>query len=202
MGVEATNVTRTFPREFDEETAAIAAQEKLFSGVVLASTTEQSKQINKRKGPAVVVASSPTCEFGRVLHHLRQSLERPDDVVVFVGFTPYNTLGRRLQDGQKRVRILDQWYDVRCQVRTIHGLSAHADRGELLRFLAPALGPQTTAYVVHGEVPQAESFAQALLEKGVGNVVVPAMESSLVAYTGSAVGALRAPSEPVRTDME
>jgi metallo-beta-lactamase family protein len=97
---------------------------------------------------------------------------------------------------------LDQWYDVRCQVRTIHGLSAHADRGELLRFLGPALGPQTTAYVVHGEVPQAESFAQALLEKGVGNVVVPAMESSLVAYTGSAVGALQAPSEPVRTDME
>jgi metallo-beta-lactamase family protein len=200
MGVEATQVTRTFPGEFDEETAAMAEQEKLFSGVVLASTTDQSKQINKRRGPMVVVASSPTCEFGRVLHHLRQSVENPDDMVVFVGFTPYNTLGRRLQDGQKRVRILDQWYDVKCQVRTIHGLSAHADRGELLRFLGPALGPRTTAYVVHGEVPQAESFAQALLEKGVGNVVVPAMESSIVAYTGAATDAGRA--EPQRTDME
>jgi metallo-beta-lactamase family protein len=200
MGVEATKATRNFPQEFDEETAAMAEQEKLFSGVVLASTTEQSKQINKRRGPVVIVASSPTCEFGRVLHHLRQSLEQPDDMVVFVGFTPHDTLGRRLQDGQKRVRILDQWYDVKCQVRTIHGLSAHADRGELLRFLGPALGPQTTAYVVHGEVPQAESFAQSLLERGIANAVVPAMESSVVAYTGTPAEPGRA--EPQRTDME
>jgi len=202
MGVEATQVTRVFPGEFDEETAAMAEQEKLFSGVVLASSTEQSKQINKRPGPVVIVASSPTCEFGRVLHHLRQSIENPDDVVVFVGFTPHDTLGRRLQDGQKRVRILDQWYDVKCQVRTIHGLSAHADRGELLRFLTPALGPKTTAYVVHGEVPQAESFAQALLEKGVGNVVVPAMESSTVAYTGAPEATPPPGVEPRRIDME
>ena len=201
MGVDATKVTRTFPAEFDAETASMTEREKLFSGVVLASTTDQSKQINKRRGAAVIVASSPTCEFGRVLHHLRQSIENPDDMVVFVGFTPHNTLGRRLQDGQKRVRILDQWYDVQCQVRTIHGLSAHADRGELLRFLEPALGPKTTAYVVHGEVPQSEAFAQALLEKGVGNVVVPAMESSIVAYTGSVTG-VRQPTEPLRTDME
>jgi metallo-beta-lactamase family protein len=200
MGVEATKATRNFPHEFDDETAAMAEQEKLFSGVVLASSTDQSKQINKRGGPVVIVASSPTCEFGRVLHHLRQSIEEQNDLVVFVGFTPYNTLGRRLQDGQKRVRILDQWYDVKCQVRTIHGLSAHGDRGELLRFLAPALGPQTTAYVVHGEVPQAESFAQSLLERGVANAVVPAMESSVVAYTGATF--VPPPGEPKRTDME
>jgi metallo-beta-lactamase family protein len=87
-----------------------------------------------------------------------------------------------LQNGEKRVRIMDRWYDVRCQVRTIHGLSAHADRDELLRFLGPTLGPGTTAYVVHGEVPQAEAFARTLLGKGVGNVVVPAMETSVVAF--------------------
>lgn len=200
MGVDATRVTTAFPAEFDDETAAMVEKEKLFSGVVLASSTDQSKQINRRKGPMVIVASSPTCEFGRVLHHLRQSIESADDLVVFVGFTPYNTLGRRLQDGQKRVRILDRWYDVRCQVRTIHGLSAHADRTELLKFLAPALGPQTTAYVVHGEVPQAEALAEALLERGIANAMVPAMESSVVAYTGGIGETSR--SEPLRTDME
>ena len=116
------------------------------------------------------------------------------------GYIPPNTLGRRLQDGQKRVRIYDRWYDVKCQVRTIHGLSAHADRGELLRFLAPAIGKQTTGYVVHGEVPQAESFAQSLLEKGIGNVVVPAMESTVAAYTGAPVAPTG--TEPRRIDME
>ena len=85
----------------------------------------------------MIIASSPTCEFGRVLHHLKRSIEQPDDVIVFVGWTPPNTLGRRLQDGQQRVRIYDRWYDVKCQVRTIHGLSAHADGDELLRFLEP-----------------------------------------------------------------
>src|SRR5438046_2631679 len=86
---------------------------------------------------STTAASSPTCEFGRILHHLKQSVERPNDLVVFCGWVPPNTLGRRLQDGQKRVRIFDRYYDVRCQVRTIHGLSAHADGNELLRFLQP-----------------------------------------------------------------
>ena len=105
--------------------------------------------------------------------------------MVFVGWIPPGTLGRRLQDGEKRVRILDRWYDVRCQVRTIHGLSAHADGDELLRFLGPTLVPQTTAYVVHGETPQAEAFAQRLVGRGVGRAGVPAMESSSVEFAAA-----------------
>ena len=157
----------------------------LFHGVTFTASREQSKQVNRHRGPCVIVASSPTCEFGRVLHHLVVSVEREEDMVVFVGWTPHHTLGRRLQDGQKRVRMLDRWYDVRCEVRTIHGLSAHADKSELLRFLGPALSPQTTVYVVHGEPPQAEGFAQALLERGVQDAIVPAMETSVVAYAGA-----------------
>ena len=128
----------------------------------------------------MIIASSPTCEFGRILHHLKQSVKQPDDVVVFVGFIPQNTLGRKLQEGQKKVHILDRWYDVQCQVRTIHGLSAHADGDELLRFLSPTLGPNTSAYVVHGEVDQAEGFAKRLIGKGIGRAMVPAEESSVV----------------------
>src|SRR5437764_831525 len=132
----------------------------------LGATMRRSFAIRLRRRACVIIASSPTCEFGRILHHLKQSVEAPNDMVVFVGFIPPNTLGRRLQEGQKRVRIYDRWYDVRCQVRTIHGLSAHADADELLRFLKPALGLQTEAYVVHGEVTQAEAFARRLLPVG------------------------------------
>ena len=116
-----------------------SARDDLFglSRVTFASPTEDSKRINSQPGPCVIIASSPTCEFGRILHHLTLSVENPNDLVVFTGYIPSDTLGRRLQNGQKRVRILDRWYDVKCQIRTIHGLSAHADGDELLRFLQP-----------------------------------------------------------------
>ncbi|HZK80576.1 MAG TPA: MBL fold metallo-hydrolase RNA specificity domain-containing protein, partial [Humisphaera sp.] len=78
-------------------------------------------------------------------------------------------------------------YDRRCQVRTIHGLSAHADGDELLRFLKPTLGPKTEAFVVHGEVPQAETFAARLVQNGIGKASVPATESSISAYGANPV---------------
>src|SRR4030095_4355245 len=113
-------------------------------------------------------------------HHLSYSMERPNDMVRFVGWTPPGTLGRRLQDGEKRVRIFDRWYEVKCQVRTIHGLSAHADGDALLRFLRPPLLKRTSAFVVHGEADQAEGFARRLLDAGIGSAVVPAMNSSFI----------------------
>jgi metallo-beta-lactamase family protein len=201
MGVEATNAYSQFPDSYDQETMGLIGQGKLFaqSGVTLAVSTDESKAINRTAGPCVIIASSPTCEFGRILHHLERSVENPNDVVVFCGYIPPNTLGRRIQNGQKRVRIYDRWYDLRCEVRTIHGLSAHADADELMRFLKPAVGPQTEAYVVHGEVPQAEAFANRLLAAGAARATVPAMESSLVAYSSETP---KSTSEPQRIDQD
>ena len=182
MGVEVTRVHAQFPDCYDPETCKQIGKADVFGDhrVTFASTVDQSKAINNTPGPCVIIASSPTCEFGRILHHLKQSVENANDMVVFVGWIPPQTLGRKLQDGFKRVKIFDRFYAVNCQIRTIHGLSAHADGDELLRFLGPTLKPETTAYVVHGEVPQAETFAGRLLKAGVGRAVVPAMESSVV----------------------
>ena len=203
MGVEVSRVHVNFPGNFDEATRSMIGKGDLFSlaRVTFASSSEQSKRINQQAGPCVIVASSPTCEFGRILHHLEHSVERPDDLIVFVGWIPPQTLGRRLQDGEKRVRIYDRWYDVRCQVRTIHGLSAHADGDELLRFLKPALSPQTEAYVVHGEVPQAEGFAMRLLQAGVGRATVPSMETAVVAYAPATPRPNVEPGAPTRIDV-
>ena len=185
MGVEISHIHSDSRENYDDETRQLIGQKDLFglARVTFASSPQQSKDINAQRGPCVIIASSPTCEFGRVLHHLTQSVERADDMVVFVGWIPPETLGRRLQDGQKRVRILDRWYDVRCQVRTIHGLSAHADGDELLRFLSPTLKPETTAYIVHGEVDQSEGFAGRLLSAGIGHAIVPAMDTSVFTVT-------------------
>jgi metallo-beta-lactamase family protein len=182
MGVAISKIHTQFPEYYDAPTRAAIGSGELFglSRVTFASAVADSKKINSQNGPCVIIASSPTCEFGRILHHLTQSLERPDDLVVFTGFIPSNTLGRRLQAGQKRVRIFDRWYDVRCQIRTIHGLSAHADRDELLRFLKPTLVKQTSSWIVHGEVDQSEGFAHRLMAAGIGRAAVPAMETSII----------------------
>ena len=182
MGVEVSHVHAEFRDYYDAETSEAIGSKGLFgtSQVTFAASGQQSREINAHRGAAVIIASSPTCEFGRILHHLKHSLENRDDAIVFVGWTPPGTLGRRLQDGQKRVRVYNRFYDVRCRISTIHGLSAHADGDELLRFLKPTLVPETTAFVVHGEEDQAEGLARRLLQAGVGRASVPAMESSVI----------------------
>jgi metallo-beta-lactamase family protein len=194
MGVEISKIHSQFRENYDKPTLAAIGTQDLFglSRVTFASSIVDSKRINSQAGPCVIIASSPTCEFGRILHHLTQSVEHPDDLVVFCGYIPPHTLGRHLQDGVKRVRIFDRWYDVKCQVRTIHGLSAHADRDELLRFLQPTIGKQTSSWIVHGEVDQAEGFAHRLMAAGIGRAAVPAMETSIIDDPGGAT----APSAP------
>jgi metallo-beta-lactamase family protein len=189
MGVEVSKLYSEFRDSYDEETLAAIGKQDLFglSRVTFASSIVDSKKINSQAGPCVIIASSPTCEFGRILHHLEQSIENPNNMVVFCGYIPPNTLGRRLQNNEKRVRILDRWYDVRCQIRTIHGLSAHADGDELLRFLKPTLNAKTAASVVHGEVDQAEGFARRLIGAGVARVTIPAIESSVVDDAGDVI---------------
>ena len=202
MGVEASEAYSQFRENYDAETTSMIGTKDLFglARVTLASSSQDSRKINAQGGPCVIIASSPTCEFGRILHHLTISVERAKDLVLFVGYTPPDTLGRRLQDGAKRVRILDRWYDVRCEVRTIHGLSAHADADELLRFLTPTIRPETRAFVVHGEELQAETFANRLLAAGMGWAGVPAMESSTMAFAASATPAATVSTTAIRAE--
>lgn len=210
MGVEVTKVTSDHRNVFDEETTRLLEKSGTFSAT-FASSSAQSRQINAHRGACVIIASSPTCEFGRILHHLKLSVEREHDVIVFVGWTPPNTLGRRLQQGHsaarsgepKKVRIYDRWYELRCDVRTIHGLSAHADADELLRFLQPTLKPDTTAYVVHGEPDEAEGLARRLLAAGIGQAHIPATESTVIAISSEAPATSGKLAEEVaRTDND
>ena len=89
---------------------------------------------------------------------------------------------------------------MKCQTRTIHGLSAHADGNELLRFLQPTLVKQTSGYVVHGEEDQAEGFARRLVQAGMGRAEVPAMESSVITSAEGLPGDSKSAGEPTRSD--
>lgn len=182
MGVQVSEVYRMYDDNYDEQTRQMLGDKNLFglTRVHFTASIKESKAINRHDGSCVIIASSPTCEFGRVLHHIEQSIERSNDMVLFVGWVPENTLGRRLQTRQPRVRIYDRWYEVKCEVRTAHGLSAHADAEELLRFTRPAIGPGTRVFVVHGEDRSADAFAHRLVENGAASVTVPAMQTVVI----------------------
>jgi metallo-beta-lactamase family protein len=135
---------------------------------------EESKALNGAPGPMVIISASGMCEGGRILHHLRHGIGDARNVVLFVGFQAENTLGRRLVDGQKDVRILGEPAHVAARIESISALSAHADRDELLAFIA-TMGPGIEhAFVVHGEPEGSEALAEALRTHGVLRVTVPA----------------------------
>jgi metallo-beta-lactamase family protein len=181
MGAEVTEAYSGFSSIFDEETRQLLARAKqLQAPISFTVSSQQSREINSTPGPCMIVASSPTLEFGRVLHHVKISLERPQDLIAFVGWTPPHTLGRRIIEGEQRVRVFGRFYDVKCERRTINGMSAHADGEELMKFLAPAMTKDTTVFVVHGEPDRAETMADLVRQSGAA-AVVPAMETYAIA---------------------
>ncbi|OGA40971.1 MAG: MBL fold hydrolase [Betaproteobacteria bacterium RIFCSPLOWO2_12_FULL_68_19] len=112
---------------------------------------EDSKRINAVRSGAVIISASGMCEGGRIRHHLRCNISRPECAIVFVGFQAAGTLGRRIVDGEDTIRLFGESYPVRARVFTIGGLSAHADRSALLGWLGKLARPPKQTWVVHGE---------------------------------------------------
>jgi metallo-beta-lactamase family protein len=119
---------------------------------------EESMRINEVRAGAIIISASGMCEGGRIRHHLRYNLPRPECAIVFVGFQAAGTLGRRIVDGVKTVRIFRESYPVRAKLFTINGLSAHADRAALLGWLDKFRRPPRQTWVVHGEPLAAHSL--------------------------------------------
>lgn len=128
----------------------------------LARTPEESKALNRHDGPLVIVSASGMATGGRILHHMKLRLPDPRTTVLLVGFQSIGTRGRALQQGAHTIRIHGQDVPVRAKVETLSGLSAHADREEILRWLAGFQRSPGETYIVHGEPHAAESLADAL----------------------------------------
>jgi metallo-beta-lactamase family protein len=127
-------------------------------------TLEESMRINGVRSGAIIISASGMCEGGRIRHHLRYNLPRPECAIVFVGFQAAGTLGRRIVDGAKSVRIFRESYPVRAKIFTINGLSAHADRDALLGWIGQFKRPPRQCYVVHGEPLAAESLKNSIID--------------------------------------
>lgn len=144
-----------------------------FPKLKFTQSVEESKRINELDGPMIVIAASGMCEGGRVLHHLKNGLGQPKNIVLFPGYQAQHTLGRRIVEGREVVRILGGEYPVRAEIVSVRGLSAHADSEGLLEYIGHMGDGIRQAFVVHCEPEAGDALAEALRQRGLGRVHVP-----------------------------
>ena len=182
----ATSITRIFeqhPELYDHELTEYIEKHKSpfrFPGLKMVETVAASKAINRIKRPIMVIAGSGMCTGGRIKHHLVNNISRPESTIMFVGYQAVGTLGRRIVEGEKQVRILGKEYPVKARVVQINGFSAHADRDELLKWLSGLKKPPRRVFVVHGEPESAQNFGQYIMQKTGWDVTVPAYQDEIV----------------------
>jgi metallo-beta-lactamase family protein len=182
MAIRVTDVFEHHPEYFDEEMMDLIRRKESpfdFPGLRETRTVEQSKQIAKHKGSAIIIAGSGMCTGGRIKYHLIDNVTRKESTILFVGYQAFGTLGRHIVEGTENVRILGQRYDVKARIAEIHGFSAHADRDELLAWLSSLQSAPRHIFVTHGEPEVAESFSRFVQQKTGWPTSVPSYEDSV-----------------------
>jgi metallo-beta-lactamase family protein len=165
MAIQATVAYARHLREHAAEMAAVeAAGGRPFAPrrLLLARTVEESKRLNDLDGPGIIVAGSGMATGGRILHHFKRLLPEARTTVLFVGYQAAGTRGRLLQEGATDVKMLGVYVPVRAEIRATDAYSAHADRGEILRWLRAFHRPPDMTYVVHGEAPASAALRDAI----------------------------------------
>jgi metallo-beta-lactamase family protein len=176
MAADVTEIFNMYPQDFDAESKEILENERSlfhYPNLTITKDQEESKAINRVKGPAIIVASSGMCTGGRIKHHIFHQISKPENTLLFTGFQAVGTLGRKLIEKPTEVRILGQMIPVRAQIEKINGFSAHADQKELLQWIAGINNPIKKVFIVHAEKSTAHEFAAVLSNKFKTEVVVP-----------------------------
>ena len=177
MAAAATQAYANRREEHDEEYTSVLTQQRhplRTNSMKTASSREESKKLNDAKGARIIISASGMMTGGRVMHHAMRLVPNPDATIVFVGFQAAGTTGRRILDGEPEVKIMKQWVPVRCRVARIGGFSAHADWGEVLRWLeGMESGVPRRTFLTHGEPEAATAMGEHIKEKFGWNVHVP-----------------------------
>ncbi|MFA5062859.1 MAG: MBL fold metallo-hydrolase [Candidatus Omnitrophota bacterium] len=180
----ATDITEVFeahPDYMDEENRqAIARGESPFGFLNLRFIREQreSKALNADKRPMIIIAGSGMCESGRILHHLQNNIEDSRNMILVVGYMARDTLGRKIVDKEKFVRIFGIEYELNAEVVVINAMSGHADKNELMKFISGCL-PLKRIFLVHGEEDQALALQETLAQNGL-NSYIPSKDEEVL----------------------
>jgi metallo-beta-lactamase family protein len=182
MAVKITEVFKKHPDLFDDETMEqlrAGDQPCDFPGLTMSRTVDQSKSINHIKGTAIIIAGSGMCTGGRIKHHIKNNIGRPESTILFVGYQAFGTLGRHLLEKPETVRLFGEEHEVKARIERISGFSAHADQNELHQWISSLKTPPRKVFITHGEESQATAFQKFLFEKTGWDCVVPEYEQEV-----------------------
>jgi metallo-beta-lactamase family protein len=184
LAVNATEVFRRHPDCFDQETKDQILRDPegdifSFKKLTYIRDVEESKALNARQGPCVIISASGMAEAGRIQHHLKNNIEDPRNTVLIVGWQAPNTLGRRLVERQPVVRIFGMEYQLEAEVVTLNGFSGHADQRGLLEWVKAFKKRPEQVFVVHGDPEAAQVFADRLRhDLGYTQVIIPTLHQT------------------------
>jgi metallo-beta-lactamase family protein len=182
MAIEATNIYARHRELFDDEMTKFVSEKPLredLKTMTMSVTAEDSKKINDVPGPCLVMAGAGMCNAGRILHHLKQNLWKPETHVLIVGYQSHESLGRRLVEGQDVVSIHGEKIAVKAQVHTLGGFSAHAGQTDLLQWFSAIAPSKPRVVLTHGEDGPREALAKKIQQQfklsswlpGMGDVI-------------------------------
>ncbi|HTY11871.1 MAG TPA: MBL fold metallo-hydrolase [Bacteroidota bacterium] len=177
LSTSATEVFRKHPECFDAETLDLMKREEDpfgFNRLTYIRNVDESKKLNDKTEPCIIIASSGMCEAGRIRHHIANNIGDPKNTILIVGYQAEHTLGRRLVEQEKEVTIFGEVHERKCDVVVMNSFSAHADRNELLAYFNHFnKGRLKNVFLVHGDPDQAEKFSGGLKDQGFKNVAIP-----------------------------
>ncbi len=183
LAVKASQVFKNHTECFDAETAQFVREARHpaldFKMLTYIQSVEESKKLNEVREPMIIISASGMAETGRILHHLRNNIENPRNTVCIVSWQSPDTLGRRLADREKQVRIFGEPYDVKAEVATIGGLSGHAGQDLLTRYALGVKDQVKQIFLVHGEEKSAIAFRAKLKENQFDRTHYPELHESV-----------------------
>ncbi len=178
LSVNVTDVFRRHPECFDDEIRALLASPAHpdpfgFERLTYIRSVEESKALNDRRGPVIIIAASGMCEAGRIVHHLANSVGDPANTILIVGYQAENTLGKKLVMREPVVNIFGEPHELKAEVIVLNSFSGHADRSELLSYIGRFPRTLRHIFLVHGDPDQAEELSAGLREEGFSRVSIP-----------------------------
>ena len=186
MAISVTQLHKTFADIHKLDDFNLSDQHSVFDfkNIQYRRSQEESIQLNFIKKNAIIISASGMCTGGRIIHHLYNRLQNKNDTILFVGYQAEGTRGRRILDGEEKIKMFGYEIPVVCHVEKIEGLSAHADRSELLFWLSNIKDHPKNTFVVHGELKSSKAFAKTINEKFNWNVTVPKYKETVELFRG------------------
>ena len=183
LSKEATDVVRSHPENFNSRLRKLLETDYdpfTFDQLTFIKTVEESKALNDMHQPSVIISASGMADAGRIKHHIKNNIDDARNTILIVGYCEPNSLGGRLMNGAKEVRIFAEYYKVMAEVGVMRSMSAHGDYNDLSQFLAcQDASFVKKLFIVHGEYDVQLDFQQRLIKKGFKDVIVPALHQEI-----------------------